>query len=486
MEVVDDRRIAEIRHRLGHPIVDADAHIIEAFPVFLAGLQEILDPTAVDDFRRSRYHTLYSGVGDSAPMNDQARRHVWQVAPAWWGAPANTPDRVAAYFPEKMYERIGIDHAVVYPSLGLMLPRLPEAELRQASCRALNNYLARESADHHERLTFVATIPTVTPGEAIEELEHAVGVLGMKAIMIDSSVDRVVPAFSRHYDELGTRVSRWDTYGIDSAFDYDPFWGRCVDLGVAVTAHGGSWGTTLHLSVSSLTYNHIEHFAAAGQALATSLVLGGVTRRFPTPNIACLEGGAAWGVSLLHSLVEHGEVRGLPGLERIDPRRVDESAVRALLDSVRDPAWHDPALRDLVALADARAPEQLNDFAACAASSADDVRALFASRFWFGCEAEDPGAAWALQPLHCLHAMFGSDIGHFDVPDMTSVIPAAWSLVTDVLMTEEQFGEYMFANVVRLHGGMNGCFLDGTTVAADARRLLGPTADVSPSPSTPP
>jgi len=38
--------------------------------------------------------------------------------------------------------------------------------------------------------------------------------------------------------------------------------------------------------------------------------------------------------------------------------------------------------------------------------------------------------------------MFGSDIGHFDVPEMLSVLPAAWSLVEKNLMTEQEFGDY--------------------------------------------
>jgi hypothetical protein len=114
----------------------------------------------------------------------------------------------------------------------------------------------------------------------------------------------------------------------------------------------------------------------------------------------------------------------------------------------------------------------VDDFAACGAHSSNDIKELFAPRFWFGCEADDPGAAWALKPPHRLSAMFGSDIGHFDVPEMLSVLPAAWSLVEKKQMTEEEFGDYCFRNVVRLHGTMNPAFFDGTTVESAARRVL--------------
>jgi predicted TIM-barrel fold metal-dependent hydrolase len=77
-----------------------------------------------------------------------------------------------------------------------------------------------------DRLAPVAVLPTVTPSEAIDELEHAVGDLGAKAVAI-GHVRRPVPG-------AGLRL---ETYGVDSAYDYDPLWRRCTELGVAVGVH---------------------------------------------------------------------------------------------------------------------------------------------------------------------------------------------------------------------------------------------------------
>ena len=46
---------------------------------------------------------------------------------------------------------------------------------------------------------------------------------------------------------------------------------------------------------SNYVYNHIGHFAAVGEALCKSLLLGGVTRRFPElrPVLARLDRGVA-------------------------------------------------------------------------------------------------------------------------------------------------------------------------------------------------
>jgi hypothetical protein len=160
-----ERTISRIRKIVDHPIVDADAHLVEPFHLILEELREILGPNALAEFERSRYHTLYSSTAAWPPMTAEQRQREWAVAPVWWGTPIHATDRVAAYVPEALYgrlERLGIDHALVYPSW-LGMPRIPEADLRVACCRAVNQYLARATSEYRDRITPVAMIPTVTP-----------------------------------------------------------------------------------------------------------------------------------------------------------------------------------------------------------------------------------------------------------------------------------------------------------------------------------
>ena len=98
----------------------------------------------------------------------------------------------------------------------------------------------------------------------------------------------------------------------------------------------------------------------------------------------------------------------------------------------------------------------------------------FAERFFFGCESDDPMTASAFDGKAGvrLRAMFGSDIGHFDVPDMTQVLPAAYSLVERGVVTPDEFERFVFGNAVRLHTANNAGFFDGTKVA-DAAAALG-------------
>ena len=60
--------------------------------------------------------------------------------------------------------------------------------------------------------------------------------------------------------------------------------------------------------------------------------------------------------------------------------------------------------------------------------------------FYFGCEADDRMNAVAFGKVNPfgarINAIFSSDVGHFDVPDMRMVLPEAYELVEDGLITD--------------------------------------------------
>jgi len=71
-----------------------------------------------------------------------------------------------------------------------------------------------------------------------------------------------------------------------------------------------------------------------------------------------------------------------------------------------------------------------------------------------------------------LQPMLGSDIGHWDVPDVRDVLPEAYELVEHELLSRAQFKAFSCDNAIRLHAGMNPRFFDGTRVEAYARELM--------------
>jgi predicted TIM-barrel fold metal-dependent hydrolase len=386
--------------------------------------------------------------------------------------------------PRLLHERLdelGIDFAVLYPTAGLRVPRIADDTQRRAACRAFNIFTAESFRDLADRIAPAACIPVHTPDEALEALDHA-ATLGFKVAMLGSLVQRPVPAAAAADPETARFAVWYDALGLDSCHDYDPVWARCVELGIAPTFHTGVRRQGLRLSPTNFTYNHIGHFAAAGHAVCKAMFLGGVTRRFPDLRFAFLEGGVAWACMLYADLVGHWDKRNRMALEHTDPRALDRALLVELaqkyggaemVEALRQrDGWPDPgAAAATGGLAD------LDDYSACGIERREDLHDLFVPRFYFGCEADDRLNVLAfdrrLNPFGArLNAVFGSDIGHFDVPDMLHVLPEAYELVEDGLITADDFRDFTFANAVRLWGAGNPRFFEGTTVAKAAAAVL--------------
>ena len=71
-----------------------------------------------------------------------------------------------------------------------------------------------------------------------------------------------------------------------------------------------------------------------------------------------------------------------------------------------------------------------------------------------------------------IRAMFGSDVGHWDVIDVGDVVVEARELVDDELITSQDFKEFMFWNPVELHARVNPDFFKGTRVESAVDTFL--------------
>jgi hypothetical protein len=332
---------------------------------------------------------------------------------------------------------------------------------------------------HARRLTPAALIPCFTPEEAIDELDHAVGQLGLKAASFKGSLPRPVPAYAAN-GQPGEGVPQFvDALGLDNAADYDPLWRRCLDLRVAVTFHQGSNGWFHRRSFSNGEFNRLGHAAGAHEPVTKALFLGGVVRRFPDLTFAFLEGGVAYGVELLCSLIGGWEKRRYPAmLEHLRPTNIDTRRLRALIASHGYPALRSKGDEAIAALGLAdlagRETEALDDYARLEVSTAQELVELFSHSFYFGCEADDPTIAWAFDarmPAR-FKALLGSDVGHWDVTDFTEVVPEVWEMVERGLLTPTDLRDLTFANPVELHGRVNPDFFTGTVVEDAAAREL--------------
>jgi predicted TIM-barrel fold metal-dependent hydrolase len=376
-------------------------------------------------------------------------------------------------------DEFGLDYTILYPSQGLRLPHIRDAELRTVACRAFNMFQADTYRDYAKSMTPVAAVPMHTPDEAIAELEFVVRELGLKVVMIPGFVRRPIPWVEREHPELAHLAERIDPFGIDSDYDYDPVWAKFVELGVAATSHQATTGWGSRRSPSLYMYNHAGHFAEAGEIFAKALFLGGVTRRFPKLNFAFLEGGVAWGAQLYAGMVGRWYKRNGKALRHLDPATADIDEMRRLTMQYAHGVTKGQEKRVLNAVFDFQdtRPEELDDWSACQIKRPEDLRELMTRNFYFGCEADDPLNATAFDtkanPFGAtLKPVLGSDMGHWDVPDMTRVLEEAYELVERELLNPENFRDFVFTNPVKLHAGMNPDFFKGTRVEAAANKLL--------------
>jgi len=164
-------------------------------------------------------------------------------------------------------------------------------------------------------------------------------------------------------------------------------------------------------------------------------------------------------------------------LDNFDPANVDQELLAELSRRYGGKVVEG---RDYVKgreLARMREGDPTDDFASCAITRKEDFRELFLKPFFFGCEADDPVTASAFDavrnPLSArINAIYGSDIGHFDVPDMSEVTAEAYEPVEHGAMSEKDFRDFVFGNPIKLWTALNPDFFKGTVVESAVSRYL--------------
>src|SRR2546422_5789543 len=142
---------AQIRARLTHPVIDADGHWLEYGPVVGEQLRRIGGDRATEGFL-----SIGRQVRESLSMSVAERRRRRISQEAFWSSPEkNTRDRATAMLPRLLYERLGelgLDFAVLYPTVGLRVPRIADDQTRRATCRAFNILTADYFRDFTDRI----------------------------------------------------------------------------------------------------------------------------------------------------------------------------------------------------------------------------------------------------------------------------------------------------------------------------------------------
>ncbi|MBM3347601.1 MAG: hypothetical protein FJY55_14050, partial [Betaproteobacteria bacterium] len=446
-----------VRSQLKHPVVDADGHWLELHPVYADYLADVGGPKAADRYREAVKNA--PGYGGGRLLTPEMRMTKRVRKQGWWTQPVNARDRAAYTLPRLMRQSLdewGIDVALIYPTIGFLLLKLiQDLELRQIAVRAFNTMAVDMFGPYGDRLIPSGIISLDSPAEALSQLEDA-GKLGLKLLVMNGTAQRPIegdadiPVDKRRY--------YFDAYGIDSPYDYDPVWQKLIDMKCALTVHTGTMGWPDRTSPTSFVHNHMGHFAQSHHLTARALFMGGVTQRFPQLKVGFLEGGVGWACNLYGDIIGHWKKRNRRHMEEHhNPLKLDRALMRKLMEENTTGDRHfagkfddifgrnlDVSEPDLTAEEQYARDKDSDDFHGVKIESVADVRRLFTSNFYFGCEADDPMNVMAFNAAAGLKvkAMMGSDIAHFDVPDPTEVLEEAWEMVEHGLITENDFREF--------------------------------------------
>ena len=470
---------SEIHRRLGHPVIDIDGHMAEYFPTLAPYLEA--EGLSLDHPSLLRLAPPYGGTDRTWHDQTPAERAATRTprGPCWSAPAAATIDLATALFPELLYERLddmGIDFGVVYPSLGLVFLHTPDERYRRGTCRALNRANAATFAPLADRLTPVAAIPMHTPEEAVAELEFAVGELGFKAVVCAGYVQRPFAALAGHDPEVARYAFWLDQFGLDSQYDYDPVW------------PAGHRARGVHRLPLRLHRHDPLPVDLELRVRTTCRCWPRASRPWPSPSSSA---GSPAASRTSTSPSSKGVWPGPPP-STATSSATGRSAIWAPCAATSTRPWSTASCSgDMVAkyAPDAlhyrgpltrrpvEAEDTLDEWAACAIEGAADIKELFCDRFYFGCEADDPLTSMAfntsVNPFGAeLKAMMGSDIAHWDVPDMTEVLEEAWEMVDHGWIDEAAFKKFTFTNPVRFYTGTNPGFFRGTVVEAAVDALL--------------
>jgi len=193
--------------------------------------------------------------------------------------------RLGAYQPDAFLEENeedGVYGAVIYPTEGLQLFRVPDGDVLTAVFRAYNDWLGEFCRVNPRRLKGIALINIEDVGAAVHELERT-RKSGLAGAMIS-----VYPPEDHAYDQP----------------DYEPFWAAAQDLDAALSLHIATNRNTPGVFEDQRTQRpsglvNADHWVRMSLA---HLILTGVFERYPRLRVGSAEHELSWAPHFLDRL----------------------------------------------------------------------------------------------------------------------------------------------------------------------------------------
>lgn len=271
----------------GVPVVDGDGHVLEPRDLWERELPAKFRDVAIKVTWNEATQKEDQWVNGNCIVPGLATCNGWARLPRsvrddpvglrWEDlTPAGLfgPDRVVEL------DRDGIDTSVLYPSLGLGIGGITDAEHAVLACRIYNDWLAEYCSAGPGRLVGVGAIPMQDPVGAAREAERCVRELGFHGVFIRPNPCGDLFAHDPVYDQL------WETVqGLGVPVGLHP--AGFPDTFGAARTYGALWqGITPLGKVINFMIDVVTTF--------TMMIAAGVLDRFPALKVIVLESGVGW------------------------------------------------------------------------------------------------------------------------------------------------------------------------------------------------
>lgn len=266
-------------------IIDSDAHVVEPDSMW----ETYLDPAW--KHRAPRKRVLARAVGaegeelhgelevDGESIGEGMTPELMVRGTLFWLR--SYPEAFRAGFTSESHvaalRRMGADMAFLYPTIGSWIFAIDsmDPEFAAALVRAYNNWLHDFCSHDGSFLRPVGVVCRHHPAEMVSELQR-IAARGWKAVYLRPNPIR------------GRTLS-------DPA--YEPFWGACEKLGLAVSIHEGTHARVPSAGADRFQTRFGKHSCShpLEQMLGfLTMVEGGIFERYPGLRVAFLEAGCGW------------------------------------------------------------------------------------------------------------------------------------------------------------------------------------------------
>lgn len=200
-------------------------------------------------------------------------------------------------------DRDGMLAEMIYPTVGMILCSLPNADYKQACFRAFNQWMRDYCSENPQRLCGIGQSAARSPEDVIDDF-HQIRELGLKGVMMPSA-----PSSDIDYDHP----------------DYDKAWDCAVELGLPLSFHVLTGRGAADLTTAPPRGGKLAGFGTIVrelQDIAGLFIFGRVFERHPDLRVVLVESDAGWAPHFCsrmdHAYKRHrfwmktGEFRKLP------------------------------------------------------------------------------------------------------------------------------------------------------------------------------